>query len=145
MAETIQWEYRSMSLGSYWTRPKDEDVEAALNELGEDGWEVISLLAQYGSKQVRAVGHQRAAKTVGLVARTASVFPQDMGWANEPMFMGCIELHGLLSIRLKLQRFCTDERHVVKMNNVIGLTVQDLQDSASLQTRVSGLLSNKRR
>ena len=55
MAETIQWEYRSMSLGSYWTRPKDEDVEAALNELGEDGWEVISLLAQYGSKQVRAV------------------------------------------------------------------------------------------
>lgn len=55
MADTIQWEYRSLSLGSFWSRPKDEEVEAVLNELGEDGWEVVSLVAQYGSNQIRAV------------------------------------------------------------------------------------------
>src|SRR5690349_10476153 len=93
----------------------------------------------------RSFGQKGARETLCFLARTTVKLPQDMGWANEPMFMRRIELHGLFSIRLKLQRFCTDERHVVKMNNVIGLTVQDLQDLAPLQTRIAGLLGDKRR
>jgi hypothetical protein len=43
VAETTFWEYRVKSLGSLLREPKDEDVEALLNEWGEEGWEVISL------------------------------------------------------------------------------------------------------
>jgi hypothetical protein len=55
MVETIQWEYRSVTAGSFWTRPKDEEMEALLNLLGQDGWEVISVVAQQGSNQLRIV------------------------------------------------------------------------------------------
>jgi hypothetical protein len=49
---TVQtlWEYRVVGVGSFWgTRAKQ--VEAALNELGQDGWEVIGIeLAHNGGK-----------------------------------------------------------------------------------------------
>ena len=40
MAEMNQWEYQALSMGSFWNTIKSEDLEAALNELGEEGWEV---------------------------------------------------------------------------------------------------------
>jgi hypothetical protein len=55
MADINQWEYRVVSAGTFWTKPKDENLEAILDELGEDGWEVISVFSQYGSNQVRVV------------------------------------------------------------------------------------------
>ncbi len=42
MTETIQWEYRIETIGSALRGAKDEEIEAALNELGEAGWDVIS-------------------------------------------------------------------------------------------------------
>ena len=45
MAETKQWEYLALSVGSFWNMPKDEDLEAALNELGEQGWEIVNVFA----------------------------------------------------------------------------------------------------
>ncbi len=41
MADVTLWEYRVVTLGSAWNTLKDEAIEAALNELGAEGWEVI--------------------------------------------------------------------------------------------------------
>ena len=42
MDEINQWEYRVETFGSTFSTPKDDELEAALDEWGEDGWEVIS-------------------------------------------------------------------------------------------------------
>jgi hypothetical protein len=55
MAETMQWEYRVISAGSFWNMPKDEDLEALLNELGEQGWEVVNVFSQQGNNRARVV------------------------------------------------------------------------------------------
>jgi Domain of unknown function (DUF4177) len=55
MAETTQWEYLALSVGSFWSIPKDEDLEAALNELGEQGWEIVNAFAQHGNNKVRVI------------------------------------------------------------------------------------------
>jgi Domain of unknown function (DUF4177) len=56
MAETVQsWEYQVGSIGSALHSPKDEELETLLNEWGEDGWEVISIIAPSGSTKIRIV------------------------------------------------------------------------------------------
>ena len=55
MAESNQWEYLAMSVGSFWNMPNDEDLESALNELGQDGWEVVNAFAQRASNKVRVI------------------------------------------------------------------------------------------
>jgi hypothetical protein len=55
MAETTQWEYRAVSLGTFWSTPKDEDFESALNELGEEGWEVISIYTHHSTNKTYVV------------------------------------------------------------------------------------------
>jgi hypothetical protein len=55
MAETNQWEYKTMSVGSFWSMPNDEDLESMLNELGQDGWEVVNAFAQRASNKVRVI------------------------------------------------------------------------------------------
>ncbi|MCS6906508.1 MAG: DUF4177 domain-containing protein [Anaerolineales bacterium] len=56
MSEIAPWEYRVLSVGSAWRGPRDEVLEEALNELGAEGWEVISVLAHdYGGGKVRVV------------------------------------------------------------------------------------------
>lgn len=55
MADVTQWEYWAISAGSFWNEPKDEDLESLLNELGEDGWEVVSVFTRYGSNKIRIV------------------------------------------------------------------------------------------
>jgi len=49
MDDVNRWEYRVETFRSAWGRPKDADLEEALNEWGEEGWEVIGL-AQDSSK-----------------------------------------------------------------------------------------------
>lgn len=53
MTENMQWEYRAETLGSFWSEPKDEDLEALFNQWGEDGWEVINVNTRYGTNKVR--------------------------------------------------------------------------------------------
>lgn len=55
MAETMQWEYRVLYLGTFWSGPKEGDFEAALNELGMEGWEVVAALPVENSNQVRVL------------------------------------------------------------------------------------------
>jgi len=55
MAETTQWEYHVQTVGSTFSQPKDEDLEALLNEWGEEGWEVIAVHNQESSNKIRVV------------------------------------------------------------------------------------------
>jgi len=41
--EMTKWEYRVLSVGTFWTGVKDDDLEALLNEWGEEGWEVVNF------------------------------------------------------------------------------------------------------
>ena len=54
MAETTQWEYRVQTIGSLFGT-KDENIEATLNEWGEDGWEAINVYTPEGSGKVTMV------------------------------------------------------------------------------------------
>jgi Domain of unknown function (DUF4177) len=40
MSEPNQWEYRVSTLGSFFKGVKDDELEALLNQWGEEGWEV---------------------------------------------------------------------------------------------------------
>jgi hypothetical protein len=42
MAEEIQWEYRVQTIGGFFST-KDEQIEATLNEWGEEGWEAVNV------------------------------------------------------------------------------------------------------
>ncbi len=54
MADTAAWEYRVLTIGR-WTGTKDEDLEAALNELGEQGWEAVNVFNREGSAKLTLV------------------------------------------------------------------------------------------
>ncbi|OGO49385.1 MAG: hypothetical protein A2Z30_03720 [Chloroflexi bacterium RBG_16_64_43] len=54
MAETAAWEYRVLTVGR-WTGTQDEDLEAALNELGEQGWEAVNVFHREGSPKLTLV------------------------------------------------------------------------------------------
>jgi hypothetical protein len=58
MVETIKWEYRVETIGSAWSGVKDEDMQAALNEWGEEGWEVISLVWPPSSSRVKVIARR---------------------------------------------------------------------------------------
>ncbi len=55
MAEAGEWEYRVVSFGAALRGPKDEELEAELNALGEEGWEVVSALPRENSNKVTVV------------------------------------------------------------------------------------------
>lgn len=54
MAEQTQWEYRALTIGRFWGT-QDEQIEATLNEWGEEGWEVVSVYTPEGSGKVTLV------------------------------------------------------------------------------------------
>ena len=55
MTEEIkQWEYRVQTIGSVFGT-KDENIEAVLNEWGNEGWEAINVYTPYGSSKVTIV------------------------------------------------------------------------------------------
>jgi hypothetical protein len=53
MAENrpVQWEYRLEEYGgAFKTAPKAEDLSTLLNELGMDGWEVVAVYSEAGTR-----------------------------------------------------------------------------------------------
>ncbi|MGE5250666.1 MAG: hypothetical protein ACM3QS_10695 [Bacteroidota bacterium] len=53
--ETQQWEYRVKTLGGAILGTKDEQIQAALNEWGEEGWEALAVYTPDGSGKVTIV------------------------------------------------------------------------------------------
>ena len=54
MSEPNQWEYRVTTIGGAFGT-KDGVVEAALNELGEEGWEAVNVFCMTNSSKVTIV------------------------------------------------------------------------------------------
>ncbi len=54
MPEQIQWEYRVQTIGRMWGT-RDEQIQAVLNEWGEEGWEAINVYTPEGSGKVTMV------------------------------------------------------------------------------------------
>jgi hypothetical protein len=54
MSETIQWEYRVLTIGRAFGT-KDELIEATLNEWGLEGWEAIHVYTPSQSGKVTIV------------------------------------------------------------------------------------------
>jgi hypothetical protein len=51
--EVNLWEYRVTSLGKALKSPNDEEIEAVLNEWGEEGWQVFDVIQHSGTNKVR--------------------------------------------------------------------------------------------
>lgn len=58
MADTNQWEYTVFSLGNMWRGPKEDELEATLNELGLEGWEVASTFTITDSNKVTVIANR---------------------------------------------------------------------------------------
>ena len=54
MAEQTQWEYRVLTIGGMFGT-KDEQIQATLNEWGDEGWEAINVYTPEGSGKVTMV------------------------------------------------------------------------------------------
>jgi hypothetical protein len=55
MPESIKWEYLSMTVGTFWQASKDEEIEISLNEIGEQGWEVVSVYPIEKTRKARII------------------------------------------------------------------------------------------
>jgi hypothetical protein len=55
MADPFEWEYRVITSGTNWAVSKDEELEAVLNQLGEECWEVVAMYPVPGGMKVRVV------------------------------------------------------------------------------------------
>ena len=53
--QTVQWEYRVLTVGSAFSGVKDGQVEATLNEWGLEGWEAVNVYAPTNSAKVTLV------------------------------------------------------------------------------------------
>jgi hypothetical protein len=64
------WEYRVLSWGGTFSGPKDEELEAELNGLGQEGWEALAVRPHEGGSKVtiflkRCVGGEGAPHSQG--------------------------------------------------------------------------------
>ncbi|OGO38864.1 MAG: hypothetical protein A2W35_08065 [Chloroflexi bacterium RBG_16_57_11] len=58
MAEELtKWEYRVLTIGSIFGT-KDENIQATLNEWGEEGWEATHVYTPEGSGKVTLVARR---------------------------------------------------------------------------------------
>ncbi len=60
--ENKQWEYQVLTIGSIFGT-KDENIEATLNQWGEEGWEAINVYTPYGSGKVTIVAKRPLTET----------------------------------------------------------------------------------
>lgn len=64
MAERFAWEYRVDGLGNVLSGAKEDELERMLNEWGEDGWEVVSVLPRENSGRLTAIARRPLAGDV---------------------------------------------------------------------------------
>jgi hypothetical protein len=76
MDDAALWEYRVISLGGGLRGAKDEDMEAELNALGEEGWEVVGLTSRENTQRVTLI----AKRPLTAAARRRRTMPE--GWGS---------------------------------------------------------------
>ena len=55
MSELNQWEYHVLTAGSFFKGVKDGELETLLNQLGEEGWEVVGFRTIENSNQSQII------------------------------------------------------------------------------------------
>jgi hypothetical protein len=60
--ETKKWEYRVQTIGNFFGT-KAENIEATLNEWGEEGWEITHVYTPSGSDYVTIVAKRPLSST----------------------------------------------------------------------------------
>ncbi|MBI4732354.1 MAG: DUF4177 domain-containing protein [Chloroflexi bacterium] len=55
MPELNQWEYHVLTVGTFFKGVKDSELEALLNQLGEEGWEVVGFRTVENSNQSQII------------------------------------------------------------------------------------------
>lgn len=63
MSETNPWEYRVQTFGTFFRGVKDEEIEAALNEWGQEGWEVVAFRTVENSNQAQVIAKRPLDRT----------------------------------------------------------------------------------
>ncbi len=63
MTEAMQWEYRVATFGSFWQGVKDAELEATLNEWGEEGWEVVGFRTIESSNRTQVIARRPLTRT----------------------------------------------------------------------------------
>jgi hypothetical protein len=56
------WEYRVETFGSWIRSPKDDHLTEALNQLGDEGWELSSALPREGSQALTLILRRRVTR-----------------------------------------------------------------------------------
>jgi len=79
MAEGTPWEYRVQTLGGVLRGIKDEALEAELNTLGEEGWELVEVITSQGSGRITLV----AKRPLTPAARRRRSYPEG-SWSGVP-------------------------------------------------------------
>ncbi|MBM3150630.1 MAG: hypothetical protein FJZ96_00250 [Chloroflexi bacterium] len=63
MSELNQWEYRVKTFGSFFKGVKDADLEAELDQWGEEGWEVVAYRMIENSNQGQVIAKRPLDRT----------------------------------------------------------------------------------
>lgn len=63
MSEINQWEYRVLTIGTFFKGVKDADLETILNQMGEEGWEVVAFRTIENSNQAQLVAKRPLDRT----------------------------------------------------------------------------------
>jgi len=71
MTEATKWEYRYERRGSALREPKDEDIQTLLDEMGEEGWEVVEMA--YDGNKILLI----AKRPLSLRAKRARSMPSN--------------------------------------------------------------------
>jgi hypothetical protein len=71
MIEPILWEYRLETFGTFFSAPKDEDLQTSLDEWGEEGWEVINLFKSSNGEKYTVV----AKRPLTVAVRRQRTYP----------------------------------------------------------------------
>ena len=65
MAESIQqWEYRVQSVGGFFKGVPADELEALLNEWGEEGWEVVSTHILENANKINVIAKRLLTRTM---------------------------------------------------------------------------------
>jgi hypothetical protein len=63
MSELNQWEYRVLTVGTFFKGVKDNELEALLNQLGEEGWEVVGFRTVENSNRSQIIAKRPLNRT----------------------------------------------------------------------------------
>ena len=55
MEQLPRWEYKVHTFGGAFSGPKDEELEAELNQWGVEGWEVVAATMPDNSSKVKVI------------------------------------------------------------------------------------------